>query len=48
VEHGVAFHHAGLKGEHRHIVEDAFRKNAIRVIACTPTLAAGLNLPAGG
>ncbi len=46
VEHGVAFHHAGLKGEHRHIVEDAFKKNIIKVIACTPTLAAGLNLPA--
>lgn len=46
VEHGVAFHHAGLKGEHRHIVENEFRKNRIRAIACTPTLAAGLNLPA--
>jgi helicase len=46
VEHGVAFHHAGLKGEHRRIVEDEFRKNNVRVIACTPTLAAGLNLPA--
>jgi helicase len=46
VEHGVAFHHAGLKGEHRHIVEEAFRKNSIKVIACTPTLAAGLNMPA--
>lgn len=46
VEHGVAFHHAGLKGEHRRIVEDEFRKNRIKVIACTPTLAAGLNLPA--
>jgi helicase len=46
VEHGVAFHHAGLKGEHRRIVEDEFRKNRVKVIACTPTLAAGLNLPA--
>ncbi|HTY91448.1 MAG TPA: ATP-dependent DNA helicase [Methanocella sp.] len=46
VEHGIAFHHAGLKGEHRHIVEAEFRKNNIKVIACTPTLAAGLNLPA--
>jgi helicase len=46
VAHGVAFHHAGLRSEHRRIVEDAFRRNLIRVIACTPTLAAGLNLPA--
>ncbi|HMK47750.1 MAG TPA: ATP-dependent DNA helicase [Methanocella sp.] len=43
---GTAFHHAGLKGEHRRIVEDAFKKNILKVIACTPTLAAGLNLPA--
>ncbi|HTX44135.1 MAG TPA: ATP-dependent DNA helicase [Methanocella sp.] len=46
VEFGVAFHHAGLKGEHRRIVEGEFRRNNIKVIACTPTLAAGLNLPA--
>ncbi len=46
VAHGVAFHHAGLKGEHRRIVEDAFRSTDVKVIACTPTLAAGLNLPA--
>lgn len=46
VKNGAAFHHAGLKGEHRRIVENGFRKNAIKVIASTPTLAAGLNLPA--
>lgn len=46
VEHGAAFHHAGLRSGHRRIIEDGFRSNVIKVIACTPTLAAGLNLPA--
>jgi helicase len=46
IGNGIAFHHAGLKSEHRKIVEESFRKNLIKVIACTPTLAAGLNLPA--
>ena len=46
IEQGVAFHHAGLISEHRRIVEDGFRSNRIKVIACTPTLAFGLNLPA--
>jgi len=43
---GAAFHHAGLRKEARTLVEEGFRKGHIRCIASTPTLAAGLNLPA--
>jgi len=43
---GAAFHHAGLLGEHRRLVENAFRSGDVKVVAATPTLAAGLNLPA--
>lgn len=43
---GVAFHHAGLLYQHRKIVEDNFKNNLIKVICSTPTLAAGVNLPA--
>ncbi len=43
---GAAFHHAGLKPRQRKLVEDNFKKNLIKVICSTPTLAAGVNLPA--
>ena len=46
VTHGVAFHHAGLKPNQRKLIEDHFKRNLIKVICSTPTLAAGVNLPA--
>lgn len=46
VAQGAAFHHAGLRREARTIVEEGFRKGLIGCISSTPTLAAGLNLPA--
>ncbi|HJJ48915.1 MAG TPA: ATP-dependent DNA helicase [Methanocorpusculum sp.] len=46
VRNGAAFHHAGLPRAARAAVEEGFRKGEIAVISSTPTLAAGLNLPA--
>jgi helicase len=46
VARGVAFHHAGLRTEHRLAVERAFRDREVTVICATPTLAAGVNVPA--
>lgn len=43
---GVAYHHAGLPPSLRRAVEDAFRAGAVRVVYSTPTLAAGVNMPA--
>ncbi|WP_144920970.1 DEAD/DEAH box helicase [Halorubrum salsamenti] len=43
---GVAFHHAGLRAGHRAVVEEAFRDRELACICATPTLAAGVNVPA--
>ncbi|TET09474.1 MAG: DEAD/DEAH box helicase [Candidatus Thorarchaeota archaeon] len=46
VANGAAFHHAGLDNKERALVEDYFKANLLKVIVATPTLAAGVNLPA--
>lgn len=43
---GIAFHNAGLTNGQRRLVENAFKKGDIKCIIATPTLAAGINLPA--
>ncbi|MCQ2070995.1 MAG: DEAD/DEAH box helicase, partial [archaeon] len=43
---GIAFHHAGLDYKQRRCVEEGFRNRTIKCIVATPTLAAGINLPA--
>lgn len=43
---GMAFHNAGLTSRQRSYVEENFRNGNIKCIVATPTLAAGINLPA--
>ncbi len=46
IKHGSAFHHAGLTNPQRRLVEGSFKKGLLKCIIATPTLAAGINLPA--
>ncbi|MFB6209717.1 MAG: DEAD/DEAH box helicase [Candidatus Nanohaloarchaea archaeon] len=46
VKKGAAYHHAGLINKQRKLIEEAFMEGLIRTVSATPTLAAGINLPA--
>lgn len=46
LKRGVAFHHAGLVGRQKRLIEENFKAGLIKVIVATPTLAMGINLPA--
>jgi helicase len=46
IQKGVAFHNAGLSSSQRRAVEQGFKSRLIKCIVATPTLAAGINVPA--
>ena len=46
IEKGVAFHNAGLSNIQKKAVEQGFKDRVIKCIVATPTLAAGVNIPA--
>jgi len=46
IKYGIAFHHAGLTSKQKETIEDNFRIGKVKIICCTPTLAAGVDLPA--
>jgi helicase len=46
IPNGVAFHNASLTNAERRVVERAFRDRVLKALVATPTLAAGINLPA--
>ncbi|MFH7880760.1 MAG: DEAD/DEAH box helicase [Candidatus Aenigmatarchaeota archaeon] len=46
IKGGAAFHHSGLLGKQRKIIEDNFKNGLIKVLVSTTSLAYGVNLPA--
>lgn len=46
INRGIAYHHAGMDVDDRHLVEKAFSSGAVKCLCATSTLAMGVNLPA--